>query len=641
MPTPASPAAAAARRARFASALAVTAAALLVGVLVPRVLATLAAHDAGATLARTLPGGLGVVVAKFAEAPLLVAVFVAFAPPLLWVASRLAGALAGSEQKALDGGLAFAWTVSVLASASAIVSAPTEIKQGLAALGYALAWPALLSMAAVLWSSPLPRVAAHGLLLLFTLAGLVARALPIGWPGEHSLSWWAMLPGVPVEGALWSVLMVGVAAMLVCLVIARAGRVPAFLGLLLLSLASILLLRALPALEHYGPAKHPAALTSEINTSYFQAAERVGDAGAFIRAHAATMPTLAMHARTHPPLWPLAFHAATRLGDADAPARAANLVARGLGADAREAAELAASVAEQPLSLAQVHGLWLLVGGFALAVALLPIAVWFLVSAIASPRSALRAAALAVLLPAPLLYFPDVDVLHPVLYTLAAGAWLRRERGAIWPLFAGFITALLVAFSFGNLTLLVFFAAVAWLGGRGPGRSFVDEPRHMAVMLLPLVALAAGAVAMGAHPFAMLTTALAQHRAILAHRTRLLWMALHPLECVVGLGFPLAFAFARGLDWRSLLGRARARSLVGGELLWAATLATLLLLDVSGASKGESARLWMGWFPLALAGGVAALETRERGWGWLALGLAATLVVMKGFYVFVWLYGLA
>ncbi len=641
MRTPALPVAADARRARFASALAVITSSLLVGVLVPRVLATLVAGNANATLARALPGGLGGLLSKFAEAPLLVAVFVAFAPPLLWVASRLAGALIGSDPRALDTGLAFAWTVSVLASASAIVWAPGEIKQGLAALGYALAWPAVLSVAAVLWSSALPRVLAHGLLLFCTLAGLVARVLPIGWPGEHSLSWWAMLTGVPPGALLFSLSLVAVAALLVCVVIARAGRVPSLLALLLLSLASLLLLRALPMLEHYGPAKHPAALASEINTSYFQAAGRVTAPGAFVRAHAATMPSLAMHARTHPPLWPLAFHAATRLGAADAPARAASLVARALGADTREAAELAASVAEQPLSLAQVNGLWLLVGGFALAVALLPFAVWFLASAFASPRSAVRAAALAVLLPAPLLYFPDVDVLHPVLYALAAGAWLRRERGTIWPLTAGGITALLVALSFGNLALLACFMGVAWLGAHGPGRSPGHDRRHTVLLLLPLVALAVVALLMGAHPYAMLTTALAQHRAILAHRTRLLWMALHPLECAVGVGFPLVFAFARGFDWRGLFERARARSLEGGELLWSATLATLLLLDLSGASKGESARLWMGWFPLALAGGVAALDTRERGWAWLVLGLAVTLVVLKGFYVFVWLYRLA
>jgi hypothetical protein len=631
-------------RARVAGLLAVTAAAVLVALLVPRVLALLGDPETWTTLARALPRQIGGIVGRLAEAPALVAALAAMLPPVLWTAARLAGALVGSEPGPLHRGLAGAWTVSALASAAAIVFPPHELKQGLAALGYALAWPALLSAAAALWSSRLPRVLALGILLALTLAGLVARVLPLGWPGEHSLTWWAMLPSVPGATLAMGLATAAAATALVLLVVVRARRWSPRVALPVLSLAAFLLLRALPAFEHYGPEKHPAALASEINTSYFQAADSVHGARAFVREHARRMPALAMHARTHPPLWPLVFHAARRMGDAPGAARLSATIARALGADPRGAAELAASVALRPLTLAETNGLWLVVGGLALAVVALPWLVWFAARARADSAPALRAAALAALLPAPLLYFPDVDVLHPALYALAAGAWLRRERGPSWPLFAGLVGAVLAAFSFGNLALFAWFVVVAALEARAPGSERRSEPRHElragVLVLLPLAALVVAAAIAGAQPFTMLTTALAQHRVILAHRTAALWMVLHPLECAVGLGFPVVLAFARALDLRGLATRARSFASTGPEPLLVGTLVTLALLDLTAATKGESARLWMGWFPLILAGGAGVLATRERGWGWLALGLAGTLVVLKGFYVFVWLYKL-
>jgi hypothetical protein len=258
-----------------------------------------------------------------------------------------------------------------------------------------------------------------------------------------------------------------------------------------------------------------------------------------------------------------------------------------------------------------------------------------------APAPALRAAALCALLPAPLLYFPDVDVMYPFLYAIAAGLWLRRGQGFVWPLLAGAVAALLVAFSFGNLALYAWFAFVTLGEWRSPRPTPRRELWAVALVLLPLVVLVLGAAAARAQPLAMFVQAIRQHREILAHRTAALWLVLHPLECAVGLGFGLVFAFARGIDWSGFATRARSLAMTGAEPLLAATLATLVVLDLSGGTRGETARLWMGWFPLIVAGGAGVLATRERGWSRLAIGLAATLVVLKGFYVFVWLYKLS
>jgi hypothetical protein len=626
--------------ARFLNPAAMLAAALAAGALARAVLLRLAAGEDQETLARALPGPLARVVERFAGAPLVPSLFVALVPLLVWVACGALTSALRSDDRNAQRAQALIWLGSIGASLAALASGMTAAKQGMAALGYALAWPALASVAAVLWASPLPRIVLVALVTDLVLVGLAARALPIGWPGENSLSWWAMLPHAPRGPLLAALLAAAMAAALATLAVARQLRLPLAARLALLTLLPALLLRTLPGLEHYGPEKHAAALASEINTGYFQVAGRVVERGAFVRGYAADMAALPMHARTHPPLWPLVFRAALDAGARPGGERLARFAAHALGAGWDASDSLAASVAEHPLAAADVAGLWLLVAALAACVLALPLATYFAARAFAPSEAALLAAAWAALLPAPLLYFPDVDVAHPVAYVLVLGAWLRRDRHGLWPLAAGTLAAALVALSFGNLTVLILCAAVTLLGVNGEPARRRRELVHVALLLLPLALLVAWAERAGARPLALYAEAMRQHHVILAHRTRLLWVGLNLLESAVALGVPTVLWLASQLDWRALGARARRAALAGGERLLAGTLLALLVLDVSGQTKGESGRLWMGCFPLVLAGAAPALAARERDWPRLAVLLAATLVVLKGFYVYVWLYTL-
>jgi hypothetical protein len=318
----------------------------------------------------------------------------------------------------------------------------------------------------------------------------------------------------------------------------------------------------------------------------------------------------------------------------------ARFAAHALGAGWNTSDTLATSVAEHPLTRADAAGLWLLVTLLAACVLGLPVATYFAARGFAPADGALRAAAWAALLPAPLLYFPDVDVVHPVLYALAVGAWLRRDRHVLWALAAGALAAMLVMLSFGNLAVYLVCAAVALLGlNATPGRGRRELVSAL-LLLSPLALLVAWAEGLGARPFALYAEAMRQHHLILAHRTRVLWLWLNPLEAAVALGVPTALWLAAHVELRGLWAGARRATLAGGERLLAGTLLTLLVLDLSGQTKGESGRLWMGCFPLVLAGAAPTLATRDRDWPRLAVLLGATLVVLKGFYVYVWLYTL-
>jgi hypothetical protein len=95
---------------------------------------------------------------------------------------------------------------------------------------------------------------------------------------------------------------------------------------------------------------------------------------------------------------------------------------------------------------------------------------------------------------------------------------------------------------------------------------------------------------------------------------------------------------ARGpRDWRALWA-GRGATLAGGEVLLAGTLLTLLVLDAATRTRASQGA-W-GWVLSARAGGRRAhtgpARPRWRG----SPCCSGHLVVLKGFYVYVWLYTL-
>src|SRR5262249_13463233 len=145
-----------------------------------RVLQGIAVGNDAGTLARALAPPLGRIVTRLAGAPLVAAAFVALVPPLAWVAcGALAAGLRADVARARRA-QALAWVGSLSASSAALLTGMTAAKQGMAALGYALGWPALASFAAVLAASRLSRLAVVSGVTLAALTGLVVRALPVG-----------------------------------------------------------------------------------------------------------------------------------------------------------------------------------------------------------------------------------------------------------------------------------------------------------------------------------------------------------------------------------------------------------------------------------------------------------------------------
>jgi hypothetical protein len=186
-------------------------------------------------------------------------------------------------------------------------------------------------------------------------------------------------------------------------------------------------------------------------------------------------------------------------------------------------------------------------------------------------------------------------------------------RLAVRALLAGVCAGIAVFLSYGAVAFLVVagLAALALAGARAiSGRTLAA----LALALGAVASLIGLAALLGHHPLASARAALEIHaQEYTRPRSYWLWLAFDPLDLAVFLGLPVAALGALRLV-RTLvarLGRASSPS-PGASLaldrLRLAVAAGVLLLLLSGATRGEVGRLWIPLMPLLL---VASVDTRD------------------------------
>ena len=590
-----------------------------------------------ALLHRALPGPVGRIAAAAGDHAALGALALGVLPLVFWLALSRHASRAGrvSEAEARRS-IGWIWLGSALAASIALIVWYIPTRASMAALGYAITWPALASWVQALrlrGASPLGIVARASIAFV---AGLAFRVLPAGWPGESSMSWQSHLAGADPRVLLTGLIGVAAAAFLPLALARWASRAWSAFALALIPL---LLIRSLAAFEPHGSEKYLASLASVRNTTFFQAAQRFDSARDVLERHVALLADIGQHVSTHPPGWTLAFRGAIALGGTRSGPVLAALSRTTLGAAREPSLDMASRVAGQPISSSEENGLWIIALILTLAAMATAPAVHFCLRAPLPPDPAFAGAALAALLGPLYLYFPDLDTLYPPLMLLAAGAWLRAGRSGRpgWALVSGLIGAALAALSFGNLALFLTLALVSALSGAVPGRG-ARLPRF-AALALPLVVLVLAALPAGFSYVANLREGLRLHHEMMIHRTGSLWALLNPLDLMTTLPFPLALWLLLRTPWGPLSADARSRRLEPGAALGVAALATLAVLDVSGASKGETARLWMPFYALLLAGSPWAWTgLSRRSWVTLAALGSLVLVTLKAFYLFGWAF---
>jgi hypothetical protein len=228
----------------------------------------------------------------------------------------------------------------------------------------------------------------------------------------------------------------------------------------------------------------------------------------------------------------------------------------------------------------------------------------------ADPASSWSSAVLWPLVPSAVLFQPTADAAFPLLAAMSVA--LSSRRGPASAALAGVVLAAGMACS------LVFLAVGLVVGLMlATNRGMPIRRRALLIGLTGVGFLAPtllGWAATGANPFLIWWENQSKHAGFYAENPRsyLPWLAMNPIELVVGLGLPASAWVVVAM----LAGKAPRAS-------WF-TLLVLAILTLSGRSLSEVGRLWLPFLPMVLA----ASGSGQARLGGGNLTLAITVLLM-------------
>jgi hypothetical protein len=346
-------------------------------------------------------------------------------------------------------------------------------------------------------------------------------------------------------------------------------------------------------------------------SSYYTVAvsPEAADPREFLGQHAKLLPSLPKHAATHPPGPVLYYRGLVALFE-----RSPFLTRVFLRLQGHDESQEPRPPSTRASKAAALFG--------ALLLTLFGMAAAWPVAAIASRLSddalaGARAGVLWTLVPGPVLFIPQFDqalalvIASATAVLLAAAAQERASTRIALAIAGGLFGGLALFVSYGSLAFLALAGVVVLVVGRFSRRSLSVCILAAAVA----VALQATLAVIGHDPLASLRTALAIHRETYTRpRSYALWLGFDLLDLAIFLGPPVAALFV----WR-----------VARSPLARALAAAVLLLVLSGATRGEVGRLWIPLMPVLLVAAVTSAAgekpTPSRA---EALGLGVLLIAL-------------
>ena len=501
-----------------------------------------------------------------------------------------------------------------------------------------------------------------------TLLFLAALALNLSpyLRGPDEWRWAYALPGKPAR--LWvSALTLSLYLVLVCIWVRQVTRreqpSPREGGVswrhrwgfpICLVLAAPLIQASLLALD-YSDVLMPVfyRTVSASASGVFSVGSAIEDAGDFLHHYPTLMPTFPVHPQRYPPGLPLLFYLARRLLEKTPP------LADALGFHLRlyQCHDLTLMrLPNATIGAAAIQMVLPLVSGLTL----LPL--YGLAQRAYGKRTAVWAAALYPVVPSFALWSGRWEQFYPL---LACTAWyffhvsLTRPRrstlsqSAIYSLAAGFTLSIASLLNFGNLALLLPMGlfALFWLVTQP---SAIRNPQSAICNLLAfLIGLASPWIvyqlAFGTGFLAIWRVSMSYHLGL--NRSYWTWLGYHLYDFFIFLGLPLALLFLAALvkairDLTRNFATRHSQSAICNpqsairnpqfpiDMLTLGFALGLLILDLSGTSRGEVARVWLFLTPFAVivaAHGLARLHLGQRGFVLVALLLALQLFTFNAF----------
>lgn len=260
----------------------------------------------------------------------------------------------------------------------------------------------------------------------------------------------------------------------------------------------------------------------------------------------------------------------------------------------------------------------------------------------ATTQQAARLTAWWAVVPSLLLFAPTWNTLYPLLAVTALSgliAGLRRQQMA-WVVLAGLVTSIMTFLNFAVLPLLGlygFFTLIYWYAFVRPEGSFwwaVQVGLYFGVGL-SVTWLLFGFYT-GLTPWDLLAVTFDTHLDI--ERNYSVWLVLHVYDMLMFAGWPLVALGAWGL-WQAVQRlRAGASGLQLVDVLVFSLILTILVLDLSGITRAESARIWLFFVPFILLSGVDILQQQGKFWDMplfgaqlLSVGVMATVLPVVAF----------
>ncbi len=354
-------------------------------------------------------------------------------------------------------------------------------------------------------------------------------------------------------------------------------------------------------------------------TGYFRTAADSDDLGLLLANYPAAMPQFeSEHLRTHPPGLVIANWLIIRAME-----RFPTLSA----AAARKILPLRCTdlwLTEQPVSIVAGLGLAAVLPLF-LAALTIPLA-YLLANEIMNEGSARLAAALVATLPALLLFTPLAD--QVLAFLGVAGIFLlmlaMRTRHTSLFFAAGLILAIASFISLGSLAFLaiaaILFVVIAWSTDSlktGQVGWILGVGAFLSGFFLPWLLYWRFA---GVAPWQIAQTALDQHYLLVTSRRDYgLWLGFNVVDLILFSGLTVIFGFGGALIMAVKQTPKRRLQPVGGLTLALALI--ILLLLISGSTRGEVGRIWLFFMPLLTISAAAFLT------GWAPGRRAMVLLV--------------
>lgn len=470
---------------------------------------------------------------------------------------------------------------------------------------------------------------------VLAVALAASDVLPLGVPRE-----WEWLPRArDLQLGLYtlaSVLLCLLTVGLVGQVLARPGSPrPAVCGLLVLMcvLASGAMLVAPVADDPVAVATLGATTTSVGAMGYYGLAVKFDDLAAGFRMYVTRDTALGMPGRiqTHPPgpfLWAHWGRRLTQRWPALTQA-AMGFVNWRYGFTAEHLHEFAFGYAMPgTINVAEAPGAWLHGLVTTLCGGLLPATAFLLAAGLWDRRAGLAAAVIGATLPALLAFVPSIDGLAAVLGMLPVVclAWAVRRNSFPLAIAAGVALAIALLWTTGLLAVLGPMVGLTFAAARRDHQGRRASTRPWWLLATALLTLGA------AHGMLFLTTGYslprdfqvmsAVHHGQVGGRSYWLWLPMNVWDFVLFMGPTLALLVAASVVWRRPL-----PSEVQGAVL--GMVGTLLVILLSGVTRGEVGRIWLFMMPLltpGVAGWLTRLPGREGAHALLLLTSAQVLV---------------